>query len=144
MIAPHAIDSLCEHAYNIWEILFQPGCLMENVIIVRRLREFARYLEKRGENLYRINAYRRGADAIEGLPRPAYKVFEEQGRKGLAAIPRIGLHLAYTIGELIRTGEFHPYKDPREFIAADRLASCRPSVEESPPIGHLFIPHSSP
>ncbi|MFL5243498.1 MAG: hypothetical protein ACJ8FY_15445 [Gemmataceae bacterium] len=90
---------------------------MENSVISRRLREYARYLERNGEALYRVKAYRRGADSLDLLQRPAYKVLEEQGRKGLQAIPGIGRHLAYTVAALIQTGEFHPYNDPQEFIA---------------------------
>jgi DNA polymerase/3'-5' exonuclease PolX len=117
---------------------------MENSVISRRLREYARYLQRSGEALYRVKAYRRGADAVDLLDRPAYKVYEDHGRKGLEAIPGIGRHLAYTISELINTGEFHPYNDPREFIAPERLVACRPSIDEAMPAGSLFVASSPP
>jgi DNA polymerase/3'-5' exonuclease PolX len=99
---------------------------MENVVIARRLREYAQYLEQEGDNLYRVRAYRRGAAVVEGLACPVACLVKEKGRKGLEALPGIGRHLSYTLVELLRTGEFHTVRTPQEFIAPERLAGCLP------------------
>jgi DNA polymerase/3'-5' exonuclease PolX len=111
---------------------------MENTTIARRLREYARYLAKNHESLYRVKAFRHAAATIEALDRPLYKLYEEKGRKGLEGIPGIGRHIAYTAAELIRTGEFHAYRDEREFIAPERLANSYPDITRDETVGPLF------
>ena len=111
---------------------------MENTIIARRLREYARYLEKEKESLYRVKAFRQAASTIEALDRPLGILYEELGRKGLEIIPGIGRRIAFTVGELIRTGEFHAYKDEREFIAPERLATSYPDLKIDEFAGPLF------
>jgi len=109
---------------------------MENIVVARRLREYARYLDKKGESLYRVKAFRQAASTVEALDQPLYKLYEEKGRKGLENIPGIGSHIAFTVELLIRTGEFHAYKDEREFIAPERLANSYPDADHL--IGPLF------
>jgi DNA polymerase/3'-5' exonuclease PolX len=115
---------------------------MENAVIARRLREYARYLDKKGQSLYRVKAFRQAASTIEALDLPLYKVYEEKGRKGLESIQGIGRHIAFTVGELIRTGEFHAYKNEREFIAPERLANSYPDADQA--IGPLFSADTVP
>jgi DNA polymerase/3'-5' exonuclease PolX len=115
---------------------------MENTVIARRLREYARYLEKKSESLYRVKAFRQAASTIEALDQPLYKLYEEKGRKGLETIPGIGCHIAFTVALLIRTGEFHAYKDDREFIAPERLANSYPEINQS--VGPLFSAETVP
>jgi DNA polymerase (family 10) len=79
---------------------------MDNRAIAERLTQHAHYLEDRAENLYRVKAYRRAAQIVLMLERPVATIVEERGREGLQELPGIGLHLSYTIDELVRTGEF--------------------------------------
>jgi DNA polymerase (family 10) len=79
---------------------------MNNQLIAERLMAYARYLNEHDPNLYRRRAYRRAAETLLRLDRPVAHIIEEQGRKGLEALPGIGSHLAYTIEGLVRTGEF--------------------------------------
>jgi DNA polymerase/3'-5' exonuclease PolX len=96
--------------------------IMENRVIARRLREYARYLEGQDENLYRVKAYRNAAAVMESLRRQACDLFAEGGRARLEALPGIGEHLSYTLEALIRTGEFHTMHSPREFLSPQRVA----------------------
>ena len=43
---------------------------MDNHTIANRLREYANYLESQELNVFRVRAYRRAADTIQGLERP--------------------------------------------------------------------------
>ncbi len=101
---------------------------MDNPILAKRLREYARHLDQRRDNLYRVRAYRLAADVVERLDRPVSQLIMEGGRDSLAALPGIGAHLAYTIEELIRTGEFHTVHSPREFLAPERVAGSLPAA----------------
>src|SRR5262249_35682469 len=67
-------------------------CPMENATLAKRLREYARHLERHRDNLYRIRAYRRAADVVERLDRPVNELLEREGRDALAALPGIGAH----------------------------------------------------
>jgi DNA polymerase/3'-5' exonuclease PolX len=102
---------------------------MENPSVARRLREYARHLDLKRDNLYRIRAYRIAADVVERLDRPVHQLLDERGRAGLAALTGIGDHLAYTIEELVRTGEFHTVHSPREFFSPERVADSLPDAD---------------
>jgi DNA polymerase (family 10) len=79
---------------------------MDNRAIAQRLLEYARFLDARADNLYRVRAYRRAADTVLTLDRPVEDIVTATGRKGLEELPGIGVHLSYTIDGLVRTGEF--------------------------------------
>jgi DNA polymerase/3'-5' exonuclease PolX len=79
---------------------------MDNRSIANRLIDYAHHLEAREASLYRIRAYRRAAETILRLDRPAVEIVAENGQRGLRALPGIGAHLSYTIDTLARTGQF--------------------------------------
>jgi DNA polymerase/3'-5' exonuclease PolX len=83
---------------------------MNNEAIARRLTEHANELSRRQGGLYRIRAYRQAAQTIQGLDRPLTELLGESG-EGLAALPGVGTHLAFTIERLARTGEFLTYEE---------------------------------
>jgi len=78
---------------------------MNNPEIVARFTEIADYLEVKGENPFRVRAYRRAAQAIEGL---AEDVSALAARNGLQQVPGIGKDLASKITEYLSTGAI-PY-----------------------------------
>lgn len=82
---------------------------MDNCTIARRLTEHAAELEARCESMYRVRAYRKASWTVRSVDRPLSEILEESGRAGLQALPGIGAHLAYTIAELIRTGELRTW-----------------------------------
>jgi Holliday junction DNA helicase RuvA len=70
--------------------------------IAVRLRRHADDLAARGENLYRVRAFRQAALAVLALNRPA----TDLGPEGLAEVRGIGKSLAGTIGTFAETGEW--------------------------------------
>jgi Holliday junction resolvasome RuvABC DNA-binding subunit len=75
-----------------------------NVRIARRLDEVAEILEAQGGNPYRVQAYRRAAETLRQLPRPAEQIFRQEGEPGLRKLPGIGERLARSIATLLITG----------------------------------------
>ena len=78
---------------------------MDNAAIARILREVADLLEIKGENPFKIRAYRNGADIAANHPHELSLLDET----GLREIPGVGKDLAARIREISQTGdaEFH-------------------------------------
>lgn len=85
---------------------------MKNQEIARIFNEIADILEIRGENPFRIRAYRRAAQNIDGLPRDVSTLSEEE----LLSIPGIGQDLAGKIREYINTGRMASYEELKREI----------------------------
>jgi DNA polymerase (family 10) len=79
---------------------------VDNRTIAKKFFDYANYLETREGNLYRVRAYRRAADTLLALDRPAREILAAEGRRGLETLPGIGRHLSYTIDSLVSSGEF--------------------------------------
>ena len=77
---------------------------LTNEEIAFRLRQHAAKLASRGENLYRVRAYRQAALTVMGLNQP----LAELGREGLLRIKGIWESLAETLGQFAKTGEWKP------------------------------------
>ncbi len=75
---------------------------MKNREIAALFNEIADILELKQENVFRVNAYRRAAQNIEGLSMPIEDVAEEQK---LDELPGIGKDLAGKIAEYLDSGE---------------------------------------
>lgn len=75
---------------------------MKNKEIAERFNEIADILELRGENVFRVNAYRRAAQNIEGLSRNVEEIAEEGT---LHELPGIGKDLEGKIMEYLESGE---------------------------------------
>ncbi|HWI40054.1 MAG TPA: helix-hairpin-helix domain-containing protein, partial [Verrucomicrobiae bacterium] len=87
---------------------------MRNQEIAKIFRELADILEFRGENRYRVRAYRRGAQSLEEYPREVAELPDRE----LLQIPGVGQELARKI---------------REFVASGTIASHLRMKEETPP-----------
>ena len=74
---------------------------MKNAEIVGLFNEIADFLEIKEENPFRVRAYRRAAQAVEGLPEDISSVAD---RGGLLNIPGIGKDLAAKIQEYLDRG----------------------------------------
>jgi DNA polymerase (family 10) len=101
---------------------------MDNTTIARKLNEYATYLEGEESNVYRVRAYRRGAETVLAQPRPLAEVLAAKGRAGLEELPGIGSSLAYTIEGLIRTGEFRTLRPDAGHVDPERLLTSLPGV----------------
>jgi DNA polymerase (family 10) len=85
---------------------------MKNQEIARIFNEIADILEIKGENPFRIRAYRRAAQNIDGLPRDIASLSEEE----LLGIPGIGQDLAGKVREYINTGTIGTYEELKREI----------------------------
>lgn len=85
---------------------------MKNQEIARIFNEIADLLEIKGENPFRIRAYRRAAQNIEGLPQS----IEEIPKEELLNVPGIGHDLAGKIEEYIKTGKMQAHEDLKKEI----------------------------
>ncbi len=77
------------------------GSDMKNAEVAARFNEIADFLEIKGENPFRVRAYRRAAQTLEGL---AEDVAAIAGRGGLLELPGIGKDLAAKIHEYLERG----------------------------------------
>jgi len=75
-----------------------------NAQVARRLEEVAQLLEEQGANLFRVRAYRRGAETVLHLPRPVSEILEQEGIEGLRRLPGVGDRLATAIRNVVHTG----------------------------------------
>jgi DNA polymerase (family 10) len=99
---------------------------MKNQEIARTFTEIANYLELKGDNPFRIRAYRRAALNIEGLTRSV----EDLPREELLKIPGIGQDLAAKIEEYAKTGKIQTHEDLRREIPEGLLV-----IESVPGVG---------
>ena len=70
---------------------------MTNTAIATKLRIHAHELARRKENLYRVRAFRRAAEAVLRLQEPVESLVARDGPAALAAVPGVGPSLATTI-----------------------------------------------
>jgi len=80
---------------------------MNNTEIVAIFRDIADLLEKKKENWFKIRAYRKAADSLEGLPVPVGQLVGE-GR--LEEISGVGEAITRKITELVTTGSLEYYE----------------------------------
>ena len=75
---------------------------IHNSDIVEVLNKVADLLDIRGENRFRIRAYRNAARTVGSLPQNVTAILEEG--KDLAELPGLGRDLTDKIGEIVKTG----------------------------------------
>lgn len=85
---------------------------MKNQEITRIFNDIADLLEIKGENPFRIRAYRRAAQNIEGLSRDVAETPKDE----LIKVPGIGQDLAGKIEEYVRTGRLQFYEDLKKEV----------------------------
>ena len=78
--------------------------MVANHRIARRLEEAADLLQGQGADRFRVNAYRRAADAVRWWPDPLDEVFRRSGMEGLEQVPGVGPSIARAIRELVTRG----------------------------------------
>jgi DNA polymerase (family 10) len=82
--------------------------MTQNRAIAERFTQIADMLEIKGELIFRINAYRRAARAVEGLTED---IAEIAGRGELGQIPGIGKATAEKVVEFLATGTMKAYEE---------------------------------
>ncbi|MBI2849032.1 MAG: DNA polymerase/3'-5' exonuclease PolX [Chloroflexi bacterium] len=83
---------------------------MNNAIMAEVMDGIAELLELKGESPFKVRAYRRASQVIEGLPTEVERMMRE-GR--LLEIPGVGESIAKKIEELITTGQCEYYENLR-------------------------------
>lgn len=86
---------------------------MRNVEIVWSLMEIADLLEFKGEDFFKIRAYRRAARVLAGLPGSVEEMYKDGSLKN---VPGVGKNIMAKIGELLETGECSLLKRLREEV----------------------------
>jgi putative hydrolase len=71
-----------------------------------KLQEMAELLELQGANPFRVNAYRRASASLRGLKKDLAAILEQEGLKGLIALPNVGKGIATAISGIIATGHW--------------------------------------
>jgi putative hydrolase len=77
-----------------------------NTQIAMKLQEMSDLLEQQGANPFRIKAYRQAAMTLSELNRDVAQLLEQEGAKGLEALPGIGRGIATAIAELVTSGRW--------------------------------------
>ena len=85
---------------------------MKNQQIAKIFNEIAELLELKGENVFRVRAYRRAAQNIDGLSKDVASLSEEE----LEAIPGIGKDLSGKMHEYIETGKIAKHEELKKEI----------------------------
>ncbi|MDR7532925.1 MAG: DNA polymerase/3'-5' exonuclease PolX [Armatimonadota bacterium] len=81
---------------------------MQNRAVAQRLNQIADLLEIKGDQIFRINAYRRAARAVESLTED---IADVAARGELTRIPGVGQSIAEKIEEFLRTGTMQAYEE---------------------------------
>lgn len=77
---------------------------VQNAEIAAMFDQTADLLEVKGENQFRVRAYRRAARTIEGLPQSVRSMLTAE--TDLSELPGIGKDLAGKIADIVKTGRF--------------------------------------
>lgn len=94
---------------------------MKNSQIAKIFTEIAELLELKGENVFRIRAYRRAAQNIDGLSKDVATLSDEE----LTALPGIGKDLAGKIREYLETGKVSKHEELKREIPEGVLELLR-------------------
>ncbi len=94
---------------------------MKNQQIAKIFTEIAELLELKGENVFRIRAYQRAAQNIDGLPKDVSTLSDEE----LIAIPGIGKDLVGKIHEYLEKGAIAKHEELKKEIPAGVLDLLR-------------------
>ncbi|MHC1581878.1 MAG: helix-hairpin-helix domain-containing protein, partial [Candidatus Syntropharchaeia archaeon] len=87
---------------------------MINLDIARIFDEIADMLEIKGENPFRIRAYRRAARTIETLAQDLKTIAERGGISELKKIPGVGEGIAKKIVEIVKTGDCKKHRELKD------------------------------
>lgn len=82
---------------------------IRNTDIAENFSHLADLLEIKGENAFRVRAYRNAARTVQGLSRQASELIDEG--EDLSRLPGIGKDLAGKIATIVRTGELPSLKE---------------------------------
>lgn len=94
---------------------------MLNLDIARIFDEIADILELKGENAFKIRAYRKAALTIETLTQDLKVIAERGGVKELKKIPGVGVGIAKKIVEIAETGDCKKHRELKQETPSELL-----------------------
>jgi putative hydrolase len=100
---------------------------ISNARIAAMLDEIAERRKLRGDDSFRVAAYRNAAVSLRNLQQPVAAIFAREGIAGLRRLSGIGTSLARRIAEIIRTGRSRLLEQLRR-LDAPHLLTTIPSV----------------
>lgn len=100
----------------------------QNREIADKLEEVAQLLEEQGASRFRVTAYRSAANTLRRLERPVGKIHEENGIKGLDALPGVGETIARAIVDVLLHGRLAMLERIRGEIDPEALLATVPGI----------------
>lgn len=82
---------------------------MDNAEIARRLERLGLLMTLRGDDGFRVGAYRNAAETITGMKQSVADIARRDGAKGLMLLPGIGRAISAKILELVARGSFETW-----------------------------------
>jgi DNA polymerase (family 10) len=107
--------------FTVFILGFFFGVAMKNQQIAKIFTEIAELLDLKGENVFRVRAYRRASQNIDGLSKDVAALSPEE----LEAIPGIGKDLAGKIREYLATGKIAKHEELKKEIPEGVLELLR-------------------
>jgi DNA polymerase (family X) len=98
---------------------------MTNLEIAAVFRRLADLMDLRGDNGFKIRAYRHAADVIEDHPTPLVDLHATGGVPALQTLPGIGSAISQKIADLLATGTFKAYAAIQQEIPLSTLDLLR-------------------
>ncbi len=91
---------------------------MNNAELAERLKTFANLIEIKGENSFRVSAFRRAGDLVEDLERPVAELVSEGT---LTDVQGIGPGIAAALTEMVETGQFAAMDEVMDVVPSTLL-----------------------
>ncbi|MEL6159745.1 MAG: helix-hairpin-helix domain-containing protein [Cyanobacteria bacterium J06627_32] len=101
---------------------------LSNDDIAHSFEQVADLLEAKGDDFYRIRAYRKGAQSVRHHSTPVVDLYEAEGTPGLEKLPYIGKGLASAIKELATTGQFTLLEQLHIDVSPEDLFTTVPGI----------------
>ncbi len=102
-----------------------PSTNADIAAVFRRLADLADLKDLRGDNGFKIRAYRNAADVIEDHPTPLVELHSAGGVAALQTLPGIGSAISQKIADLLTTGTFKAYEEIQQEIPLSTLDLLR-------------------
>ena len=99
-----------------------------NTALAEQLRDYADLLEQQEADAFRVGAYRRAADVVGALDRPAGEILAMGGREALLALPAVGPRIASALTEMLITGRWSEYERARGTQEPEGLFRTIPGI----------------
>jgi len=99
-----------------------------NSAIAGKLREMADVLEQQQADGFRIAAYRRAADTLDGLRPSVREIAQVDGLPGLIELPGIGRGIGMAILEMVTTGRWSQLERLQGALQPEQLFQTLPGI----------------